>query len=359
MTLVPTVTEAADPVPLSAITTPSGTQPPAHVALVEMVAAIWTARAVYAAAHLGIADLLSAGARTSDDLAPMTGTHAASLYRLLRALASRGVLTEIGPRRFALTSLGEALRSGAPGAARATTPTIGGDWQWKAWDNFLYSLETGKSALGKVCNAPLFEYLAAHPQDGANFNDAMVGIHGAVAPAVVAAYDFSSFRTIVDLGGGTGTLLSTILSDNNAAHGILFELPATASQARHAVQASGLATRCTVVEGDFFKEVPEGQDAYIMSHVLHDWTDEQAATILRNCRRAIAVYGRLLIVEAVLPSGDTPHYGKLMDLLMLTVTGGVERSADEFAELLSATGFRLSRVISTSTHQSIIEAVPV
>jgi hypothetical protein len=303
--------------------------------------------------------LLAAGARTSDHLASVTGTHGASLYRLLRALASHGVLTEVGQHQFALTSLGEALRSGAPGGARATVLTIGGDWQWKAWDNFLYSLQTGKPALSKVYDANLFDYLSSHSEDGANFNEAMVGIYGAVAPAVVSAYDFSSFRNIVDLGGGTGTLLSTILRANNTAHGILFELPATASQAHRVVQASGLETRCTVVEGDFFKAVPEGQDAYIMSHVLHDWTDEQAVPILRNCRRSIPNHGRLLIVEAVLPPGDTPHHGKLMDLLMLTVTGGLERTEEEFGALLAVTGFKLTRVVATSMHQSIVEAVPV
>jgi hypothetical protein len=354
-----TIASAVRPAPPAAVDSPAGNAPFSHTALIQMAAAIWPARAVYAAAHLRLADILADGARTTDNLASTTGLHAASLYRLLRALASLGVLTEIEPRRFALTSLGAALRSGAPGAARATVLTIAGDWQWKAWDNFLYSLQTGKPALGKVYGAELFDYLAAHPEDGANFNEAMVGIHGAVAPAVVDAYDFSAFRKIVDLGGGTGTLLTTILRANDAARGILFELPNTASQASRTVQASGLAARCAVVEGDFFKAVPEGHDVYILSHVLHDWTDEQALPILRNCRLAIPAQGRLLIIEAVLPSGDSPHHGKLMDLLMLTVTGGVERTADEFGALLSATGFRRSRVIATSTHQSIIEAAPV
>jgi SAM-dependent methyltransferase len=331
---------------------------PAHIALIQMTAAIWTARAVYAAAHLGIADLLAEGPRDTDEMALATRMHSPSLYRLLRALASNGVLSEVEPRRFSLTPLGAALKTNAPGAARATVLTIGGDWQWKAWDNFLFSLKTGKPALGEIYGVGLFDYLTTHPLDATNFNEAMVGMHGDVAPAIVEAYDFSAFRTIVDVGGGTGTLLATILHANPHTNGILFDLAGTASQARQALLSSGLSSRCKVIDGDFFKSVPDGHDAYILSHVLHDWTDDQAIPILRNCRRAIGAGGRLLIIEAVLPSGDSPHHGKLMDLLMLTVTGGVERTENEFGTLLAAADFKLSRVLKTTTHQSIVEAVP-
>jgi 2-polyprenyl-3-methyl-5-hydroxy-6-metoxy-1,4-benzoquinol methylase len=341
----------------SADVAPAADLPP-HVQLIQMAVAIWAARAVYAAAKLHLPDLLADGPRTADDLAQATGMDPAALHRLMRALAGRGVFTEVEPQSFALTALGAALKSGAPGGARAVVMTLAGDWQWKVWDNVLFSLRTGKPALGAAFGAQLFDYLTAHPDDGALFNEAMIGMHGAVGPAIVAAYDFSHFRSIIDVGGGTGTLLRTILQANTNLHGTLFDLPDTIRAAQQSVATSGLSDRCDCVAGDFFKAVPAGRDAYLMAHVLHDWTDEQALPILRNCRSAIADSGRLLIVEAVLPPGDTPHHGKMMDLLMLTVTGGLERTAEQFATLLAAAGFKLTRVIPTSTHQSVVEAVP-
>src|SRR5947209_4584129 len=346
-------------VPSAAPATPAQVDVPPHVQLIEMAVAIWRARAIYAAAELGLADLLADGARSSDALAQATGMHAPSLYRLLRALAGCGVLTEVQPRKFATTALGDALRTGAPGAARATVLTLAGDWQWQAWHHFLESLKTGKAGLTEAFGMDLFSYLRANPEHGARFNEAMVGMYGAVGEAVVAAYNFSRFGSVVDLGGGTGRLLATILQSHERLRGALFELPETASEARRFLQGSGLAARCDVIDGDFFQSVPAGYDAYLLAHVLHDWTDEQVLKILRNCRQAIAPDGKLLIIETVLPEGDAPHHAKLMDLLMLTVTGGAERTAEEFTQLLAAAGFKLTRIFPTSTHQSVIEAVPV
>jgi SAM-dependent methyltransferase len=329
-----------------------------HAQLIEMGIAIWKARAVYAAAALGLPDFLARGPRSAEELAAETKTHAPSLYRLLRALAACGLFREPRPRLFAITPLGAALQSGAPGAARSTILTLAGDWQWKAWDHFLHSLRTGEPGLKSSSGKSLFDFLAACPEDGARFDDAMVGMHGALGPALVAAYDFSKFASVVDVGGGTGRLLEALLGSDAKQKGVLFEQPATAAFARQHLQNTGLAERCEVIEGDFFESVPPGHEAYILSHVLHDWDDEQCVSILRNCLRAIAPGGRLLIVEAVLPPGDAPHHGKMMDLLMLTVTGGKERTAAEFADLLAAANFALARVIPTSTHQSIVEAVP-
>jgi hypothetical protein len=326
--------------------------------LISMATAIWKARAVYAAAQLELADHITHGHCTSGELARRTGTHPASLRRLLRALVSCGLFTEGEPERFALTSTGAALRTGAPGAARATILTIAGDWQWKAWDAFLYSLQTGEPAMRRAFGCNLFDYLAANPEASANFNEAMVGIHGSDGAALLEGYDFSSFGTVVDLGGGTGTLLTTILQSNVRSHGILFDLPETQSQARRLVEACGLTERCDVVAGDFFKEVPGNHDVYILAHVLHDWTDAQALPLLRNCRKAAPPHGRLLIVESVLADGDTPHPAKLSDLLMLTVTGGIERTADEFSALLAQAGFTINNLIGVSNQQHIIEAVP-
>jgi hypothetical protein len=331
---------------------------PPHLKLIQMGVAIWGARAVYAAAELGLADHLANGARSVDDLASATRTYGPSLFRLLRALASCGLVTETAPGSFANTPLGEALRDGAPGAARATLLTIAGSWQWKAWGNFMHALRTGESGVKAEYGKDLFEFLADEPEHSARFNEAMIGMHGAVAPAVVAAYDFSRFGSLIDVGGGKGALVAAILKAHPRLHGVLFDLPETGNDARDYLASAGLSSRCTFEGGDFFDRVPCGHDAYVLAHVLHDWSDEQSIAILRKCHAAVPAHGRLLIVEAVLPDGDTPHHGKLMDLLMLTVTGGVERNAQEFARLLTASGFRLIHIYSTSTHQSIIEAVP-
>jgi len=314
------------------------------------------ARTLGLVVELGIPEALAGGPRPVDELAAEADADPESLHRLLRALASQGVVTENEPRQFALTPLGAALRTDAPGAARSTIMTLAGDWQWKAWDHFLYSLQTGKPAMARAHGMGVFEYLAAHPEDSARFNEAMVGLYGGVGAAVVGSYDFSRFKTVVDVGGGTGSLLAEILRANDIARGILLERPEVIPQARHAIEAANLSARCQMIAGDFFVALPAGHDAYILAHVLHDWTDEQALAILRNCRAAIAKDGRLLIVEAVLPAGDAPHHSKLIDLVMLTVTGGVERSAEEFASLLAAADFRLLKIHPTTTHQSIVEA---
>lgn len=345
--------------PPTALPSARGVEPEnAHLQLARMAMAVWPARAIYAAAQLAIPDHLADRSLPVDEIARLTATHAPSLKRLLRALASCGIVTEVSPNCFGLTELGHALRTDAPGSVRALVMTIAGDWQWGAWQNFLHSVRTGESGLVKTTGHDLFSFLAAHPADRACFNEAMIGIHGATASAVADAYEFNGCETIVDVGGGTGTLLTTILKATKRPRGVLFDLPETAKEAGKIIAREGLADRCAVAAGDFFAALPEGHDCYIMSHVLHDWTDEPARAILRNCRRAISSTGRLLIVEAVLPEGDTPHHGKLMDLLMLAVTGGTERTRQEFSHLLSAAGFRLRRVVPTSTHQSIIEAVP-
>jgi hypothetical protein len=330
-----------------------------HVQLIQMAVAIWQARAVYAAAELGLADLLANGARSAEELARATHTHAPSLRRLLRALASCGIVTETLPGHFATTPLGDALRDGAPGAARATILTIAGPWQWKAWDGLLHALQTGESGVKAAFGKSLFDFLADEPIHSARFNEAMIGMHGAVAPAVIAVYDFSRFRSIVDVGGGKGALLAAIMTAHPTLRGIVFDLPKTEPDARDYLAGAGLAARCEFRAGDFFDVVPAGHDAYLLAHVLHDWTDDQSIAILRKCREAIPAHGRLLIVEAVLPDGDTPHHGKLMDLLMLTVTGGLERSAAQFAEILRPARFDLARIHATATHQSVVEAVPI
>jgi hypothetical protein len=332
---------------------------PPHAQLIRIGVSIWASRAVYAAAKLKLADLIGDGSRSSAELAAATETHEPALYRLMRALASLGVLTEVEPRRFALTTLGAALKSGAPGAARATIMTLAGDWQWDAWSEFYHCLKTGKSGVEKAHGAQLFQFLGSHPAEAADFGEAMVGRHGHQPPVIAAAYDFAQFATLVDVGGGTGNLLTTILGANPKLQGVIYELPHVIPEAKKRVKERGLADRCTLVAGDFFKEVPSGRDGYLLSHILHDWQDDESIAILRKIRQAMDTKGKLLIVEMVLPPGDAPHEGKILDLLMLTVTGGVERTADEFAKILSAAGFKLARVVTTATEQCIVEAVPL
>lgn len=329
---------------------------PPHLELIGMATAIWKARALYAAARLGLADLLASGPRDVTMLAARTGTHPPSLHRLLRALASFGVLTEREPRRFALTRLGEALRRDAAGAARSTVLTLAGDWQWQAWSQFLASLTTGGTGLAAATGQDLFAYLADHPQDGARFDEAMVGLYGGLWPSVVAAWDFSRLKSVADIGGGVGLLLAEILSAHPDMRGLLLEQATTAAKAEQVMGQRGLARRCEIVTGDFFAAIPPGHDAYVLAHVLHDWDDARCLSILRGCHKAMHRDARLLIIETVLPDGDAPHPGKLLDLVMLTVTGGRERTAPEFADLLAAAGLRLVRVVPTEAGQSIVEA---
>jgi hypothetical protein len=334
---------------------------PPHVQLIQMGTAFWVSRVVYAAAKLGLADHLATGPKSAVQLAGLTGTHAPSLYRLMRTIASLGVLTEDAQHRFALTPLGESLKAGAPGSARASILIEAGDLHWRLWEQFLYSIETGKTAADKLLGKSGFEYLtdylAENPEEASLFNEAMIGFHGAEAPAVAAAYDFSRFQTIVDVGGGTGNLLATVLEHHDGPAGVLFDLPHVVHEAPAMIQARGLLNRITVQAGDFFQSVPVGGEAYLLSHVIHDWGDEQCRTILRNCRNAMKPDGRLLIIEMVLPAGDAPHPGKLLDMLMLVATGGRERTEEEYRKLLNETGLRLRQVVPTESAVSIVEAI--
>ncbi len=335
----------------------SGALPP-HVQLIQMMAASWVAAVVYAAAKLAVADHLAAGPRSAVELAGPTGTHAPSLHRLMRTLAGLGILTERDGQRFALTPLGEALKSGAPGSARATLIAFGSPAFWHSWEEMIYSLETGKTGFEKANGVPVFEYFAQHPEAASYFSEAMIGFHGAEPPAVAKAYDFSGVGTVVDVGGATGNMLAAILSRHAGPRGVLFDRPHVVTDAPALLKARGVEARVTIEPGDFFERVPAGGDVYVLSHIIHDWNEDQCLTILGHCRRVIKPDGRLLIVETVLPPGDTPHQGKVQDMVMLVVPGGQERTEAEYVELLGKAGFRLSRVVPTDSVVSVVEAVP-
>jgi hypothetical protein len=331
---------------------------PAHVQLIQMCAGGWVSAAVYAAAKLGIADHLADGARSAAELAPATGTHAASLHRFMRTLAGFGILAEGQAQRFALTPLGEALKTGAPGSARSTLIAFGGPGFSRAWEQIIYSLETGKTGFEKAWGMPVFDYLAKDPEAASHFSEAMVGFHGSEPPTVAEAYDFSGIETVVDVGGATGNMLSALLSRHAGLRGVLFDLPHVVRDAPALLRARGVDSRVTIEEGSFFERVPAGGDAYLMSHIIHDWSEEQCLTILGHCRAAMRPGGRLLIVETVLPEGNVPHQGKLQDLVMLVIPGGQERTEAEYSALLGKAGFQLRRVVPTTSVVSIVEAVP-
>lgn len=321
--------------------------------IIDMASSYVVARAIHAVAQLGIADHLTDGPRSAEELARVTEMHAPSLYRLLRAAAGFGLFIEDEQQRFSLTRLGATLRSGAPGYARSTVRSMAAPGMWNAFGNFLQTIKTGQPQ-----GEPIFTDLRANPEQAARLSETMIGFAGEEPAAIAAAYDFSGIRTLVDVGGNTGVLLATILLANPALRGVLYDLPHVAPLAQRTLGDRGLAGRCEVTAGSFFESVPAGGDAYMLSHVVHDWPEEKCLTILRNVRRVIPNDGRLLILEQLIPPGNEPHPSRYIDLILLTITGGTERTADEYATLLARAGFRLTRIVPTALPVSVIEAVP-
>lgn len=327
------------------------------VRLLELHDGFFVARSLHAAAELGVADLLADGPRTTEELAVATSTQPAALYRMLRVLAGAGVCTEVAPGSFALTPVGAYLRADHPRSVRSFLRW--GTTVARAFDHLEHTLRTGTAGFDRVFGESLFDHLRADPGHAALFGAAMAEFGASEDTAVVDAYDFGAARSVVDIGGGWGGLLCTILAATPEATGVLFDQPSVVEAAESAIDAAGLAGRCTVRGGDFFREVPAGGDVYLLKSVIHDWPDEQAGTILRNCRNAMPPAGRLLLVERIVPAGDDPHPSKPMDLAMLVLLGGRERTPDEYGTLLAGAGFRVTRVVPTTSPSSVIEAVPI
>lgn len=320
----------------------------------QMITGYWISQAIYAAAKFGIADHLKDGPQSIDELARATGTHPDALYRLLRALAAVGIFAEGEPRTFSLTPLAEPLLSDLPGSKRALA-LMSGDEQFRAWGEIEYSIRTGQRAFDKVFGKPIFDYLGEHPDKARIFDAAMVGIHGRESGAILDAYDLSEFATVADIGGGNGSQLIEILKRHTGMNGILFDLPHVIERARGKISSSGVQDRCTLVSGSFFDAVPDGADAYIMRHIIHDWDDEKCRTILNNCHRAMSSTSKLLVIESVIPPGNDFFPGKFLDLVMMLIPGGKERTEDEYRTLFSECGFELTRIVPTGTDVSIIE----
>jgi hypothetical protein len=324
----------------------------------ELMVGSWVTRALAAAAELGIADLLADGPRSTVDLADATETDELSLYRLLRALASVGVFAEADERRFELTDLGSLLRSGVHGSQRARAQMGGAPWEWEAWTGFGHSLKTGRPAFDHVFGTDFFSYIAERPDALAVFNAMMTGITGLRCAAILDGYDFSTVRTLVDIGGGHGIFVAGALTAYPAMRGVIFDQPAVVDGARPRLESAGVADRCELIGGDFFESVPVGGDAYTLVSVLHNWDDERAVAILRSCRDAIGDDGRVLVCEWVIPPGNGPSFGKLLDLQMLVLFGGRSRTEPELTLLLAQAGFGVSRVVGTRAGISVIEASP-
>jgi hypothetical protein len=330
----------------------------AAAAVLRMIQGLHISRAIYVAAKLGIADLLADGPRSSAQLAQATGAHAPSLYRVLRLLAALNVLREQPHGHFALTPLGERLRSGVPGSlsywAMLTDP-LGG---LQPFDRILDSVMSGEAGLKLAYNETSFEYLAKHPVAAANFQAAMSERTAAFAPSVAETYDFSRMGRIVDVGGGRGTLLAAILAARTHLHGVVFDLPEGVTGAAETLQAGGVADRCAIESGDFFVAVPPG-DGYLLANVLQDWDDERSVAILRNCRRAMNGDGRVLIVQRMIfedPEKSIPTL--VSDLKMLVLTGGQERTEEEYAHLLAGADLRLKRVLPVAYPYGVFEGAP-
>ena len=331
-----------------------------RVAAAELLPLLWgihISRAIYAVAELGIADLLAAGPAGTAELSRATETHEPSLYRVLRLLAALGVFEEREGRRFALTVLGDRLRTGAPAGMRSWATLLEALGGVRPFEHIVDIVRTGSPGTTAALGSDIFGYLAQNPRQAARFDAAMSERTEAFAPSVAQACGFSDVRTVVDVGGGNGTLLVEILRKHPHLQGIVFEAATVAARAEAVLEAFDLGDRCEVLAGDFFVGVPPGADCYILANVLHDWDDARAIEILGNCRRAMARGGRLLIVERLIPGDPRQAVPALLsDINMLVLTGGQERTNDEYGALLAAAGLRLTGVTPVAFPYGVIDA---
>jgi hypothetical protein len=324
--------------------------------LLRLAEGFGPARATQLAAELGVADLLGEEPRSAEDLASALSTHPGALYSLLRALASVGVFTEVKPGWFGLTPVGERLRADHPQSLRSWV-MLQGVFNG-VFTEAMHSLRTGTSTVPQVFGEPLFTHLQHHPEHAELFNAAMGERSRLIGKAFADSYDFKRARQIVDVGGGDGSFLSAILRAHPEPTGVIYDQSYLTDAAIKKVAAAGLGERCTFVGGDFLQEVPSGSDVYMLRGVLHNWPDDQALTILSNCRQAMDSHSRLLLIEWLVPTGDTPHPSKFLDLSMLFIYGGRERTEEELVSLLTKAGLRVDRIVGSARAQNVIEAVP-
>jgi hypothetical protein len=333
--------------------------PAMPLTLLRMTEGLVVHQALCAAATLGIADLLTAGEQSAANLASMLRVNEDALYRLLRFLCGHSVFRQVSPRRFANTPLSECMRSDVPDSVRAVLIFRGGRYYFSPFTEFLHSVETGTPARDKLFGKGAFEYLRERPEEEHVFDEAMTAMSTLWGPMIAGAYDFGQWATVADVGGGTGALLAAIMRAHPAARGVLVDAPSVIDRARRGRFLSGeLADRTSFEPCDFFQAIPAGSRAYVMKNVIHDWNDEQASQLLRNCRRAVPDDGALVLVEYCLGEDNAPALGKMIDLVMMTITGGKERTIDEHRALLAGAGFQLTRTVAVAGEMMILEARP-
>jgi hypothetical protein len=322
----------------------------------QLISGYWMSQAVYVAAKLELPDRLASEPKSAEQLATETGTHAPSLFRLLRALASIGVFEQLADGKFRATPPSECLRREVPGSQWAMAIMMGEE-HYRAWGELMHSIRTGEGAFRKVYGKGVFDYLQDTPEQAALFDAAMTSIHGRETDQMLAAYDFASLGTLCDVGGGNGSTLIGLLQKTPSLRGILFDLPHVIARAKANIEGAGLADRCELRSGSFFEAVPAGADAYVLRHIIHDWDDDLSIKILRSCREQLGQNGRVLVVESVIAPGNDFAFSKWLDLTMLTIPEGQERTAEEYRTLFTAAGLRLNRIVPTTGEISILEAV--
>mgnify|MGYP001550305025 FL=1 len=329
---------------------------PPNIIVSQMIFGCVITKAIHVAAKMNIADLLDEqGPMNCSELAKKSGAHAESLSRLMRALASIWIFSIDQNGKYSLTPLAECLKADSPVSVKSMALAVGGVF-YKAYDELLFSVQTGAGGFKKALGVPVFDYLTSNPEDGKIFDRMMTDIHGGETEPMVDTYDFSVFNTIVDVGGGNGNLISAVLNKNPKVKGILFDLPEVINRSHTNITTRGLSERCRLDSGSFFESVSKGGDAYIMRHILHDWSDADAITILGNCRKAMNPDGKVLVVEAVIQEGNEPSPFKLLDLSMLLV-GGKERTNKQFEYIFSQAGLKLNRIVPFQHDLSVVEGV--
>ncbi len=334
---------------------PSQLPPPAQ--MMQMITGFWTSCCVYTAAKLNIADHIAEQPLSLSLLAEKTQTDQGALYRILRALCSVGVFTQNEQNEYQNTDLGNTLRDNVPGSMKAMAIAQLGD-HYSAWGDLLYSVRTGNIAFDHIHGMPIWKYYETHPDDGANFNKAMSGLTQAVIANILPVYDFNRYNNIVDIGGGNGTFLCAILRAATNSKGIVFDEPHIQAQGNNYIAQQGMEGRCSYAAGSFFETIPPGADLYMMKMILHDWDDEHSHRILSNTSTAMSGNSKLIIVEAVLPPDNAPHPGKFMDINMMAMTGGKERTEAEWKQLLGKAGLKHTGTIATHSPMfSIVEAM--
>jgi ubiquinone/menaquinone biosynthesis C-methylase UbiE len=327
---------------------------PPQVEMMKFILGKWISKPIYVVAKLRIADILSDGPKSIEELAQMINVNASSLYRVMRALACLGIFSETNDGRFELTPMAECLKSDA---LRPISLMMHSDWHDRAWDNLLESVKTGEKAFDKVHGMPIFDWFRENPQAAQIYNEANAIKAITSHRAIIGAYDFSGISSLTDIGGGNGSLIVEILKANSSLRGVVADLPSVVMTAKDFIHNQGFESRCKVIECDIFDKIPAGSDAYLMSHILHDWDDEECLTILRNFYKAMKPGTRLLVVEALIPAGNEFSIAKLLDIEVFVMGGGRERTENEFRDLFESTGLKLSKIVSTDESVSIIEGI--